>query len=169
MHLSDGRVQKVGAADFTYIGHICKFEWIKGVKYYFSFLTKDLYIGRLLKNQDPERKTKVYVNKQVRDYGLTVSLNKTIVATLVDSNGRIYRGVVDHNHSNSIDFSDKIIDLDYKNEDKIVSICSYSCFVICSTSKGNLILLYFDDSHNLMVPPTTFIVIDKLKTQNMVE
>lgn len=54
-YTQDNRVHKISTGDFGYAGQITKFEWVKGFKdkYYFTFLTKDLYLARLMRNHDP--------------------------------------------------------------------------------------------------------------------
>lgn len=73
------------------------------------------------------------------------------------------------NAHNNIDFTDKLIRFDYRPDDPVENICCFAFFVICSTKKGNIILLNFDEENNLIGSPIRITVIDKLKNHQVAD
>lgn len=139
-------------------------------KFYFTFLTREIHLGRLVRNQEPERKAKVIVRNRIRDYGLYVTHStKTLIVTLIDTEGKLYRGNVDTNSNSTLDFNDKLINIDYNRDDPLFRVCCFAYFVICSTVKGNLLIFNFDEDNNLIGQPTFVNVIDKIKIHHVAE
>ena len=62
-----------------------------------------------------EKKIKILLNRPIKDYGVVTHGYKLIYITILDNTGKIYRGKIDFHdpNSNVIDFSTKMIHMDY--------------------------------------------------------
>ena len=134
----------------------------------FTYLSKDIQITKLGKN-DIERKMRVVVSRPIRDYGVVMHGYKLIYMTVLDIDGRIYRGKIDFHELNQAinDFSNKIISMKY--EDRITSICCYTSFVICAQKNGNLLLLNFNEDNTLVDEPISIALIDSIKKHQVAQ
>lgn len=82
-------------------------------------------------------------DKKIRDFSNCMLASKTIVLTILDTEGKLYRSKFDpYGHKKPSNFSD--FKINFVNPDTIISICTHSNWVLCTTMSGKLTLLTFN-------------------------
>lgn len=117
------------------------------MKNYYTCLTNELKISKLVKKQIMHVHSIRLQGKTIKDYSIVALSGKTIIATILDNEGKLYRMKFEIGKKVP-NFSEHQIN--FQLSDSISSIICHASFIFCVTSNGKIVVMNLNEQNKFV-------------------